>query len=129
MTQRYVFVLANEAGLVLDEPTLISQKVQQMKNPAKASSTTKSGKPGAGAAIIGGLQTVGSAVAMVENLSSDASPASGLTQESSGGDWTDLLADSAPAIGAAVGSIIPGVGTIVGGGIGTGISLLNKLID
>jgi hypothetical protein len=40
-----------------------------------------------------------------------------------------LLADSAPAIGAAVGSIIPGVGTIVGGGIGTGISLLNKLID
>jgi len=127
MAQRYVFVLADDAGMVLDETSLISQKVQQMKNPSKASST--SGVSSTPAAGPGALQVVGGIVDGVAALSSDASTASGLTQESPSGDWVDLLADAAPAVGSLVGSVIPGVGTVVGGVIGTGISLANKLLD
>ena len=135
MLQRYVFVLANESGQVLDETNLISQKVQQMKN-AKASTVTAPKSPsGGGSALgiasagVGALQSLGAVTDLANSLSSDSSTESGLTQESPSTDWVDLLADAAPVIGAAVGSIVPGVGTAVGTGVGTGISLLNKLLD
>ena len=45
-------------------------------------------------------------------------------------DWKDLgktLFDHAPEIGAALGSVIPGAGTVAGGTLGTGIKTLASL--
>jgi len=59
-----------------------------------------------------------------------ASLAGGLGLGSSGGGtpWSPLQAGEATAIGATLGSVVPGVGTVVGAGVGLGIDTLYQWV-
>jgi len=52
----------------------------------------------------------------------------GLGSSGGGTPWSPLQAGEAIAIGAGLGSVVPGVGTLVGGGVGLGIDTLYQWV-
>jgi hypothetical protein len=121
--QRYIFVLADSSGRVLDDQQLIAGKVANAMQPKKP---TK------------GLSNVGAAAAgAVAKIKANApSLASQLVPETSAENEIDVgavalkvaggaIGVSGPLIGGAVGTVIGGpVGTAVGTAIGGGLTAI-----
>ena len=142
--QRYVVVLADENGQVVEPSQNIATKVANLQSakpsrnsPSRrkrrkknSSSKPKVNLPSLDASALSDAANVVSSAASLLGDNTTAADTS-LVQNSnqSGSDPVGLLADTAPAIGGAIGSIVPGVGTAVGVGIGTAVSLAAKLLD
>lgn len=135
MAQRYVFVLADSSGAVIEDPALVSKKVAQMKGkksrPNKSTSkATQAPTIDSGEAAELGIQLAGAASQIASAKLGDASVASSsIASQEGGADWLDVASAAAPVAGAIVGSLVPGIGTAVGTGVGTAIGAGLQLFD
>lgn len=139
--QRYVVVLANENGQVVEPSQNIATKVATLQNSKPSRRTPrrsrKSSKKSQAAkapsidanALSDAVTTVAPIAANLLGDDNETSENLVQTQDQNGVDPLGLLADAAPAIGGAIGSIVPGVGTALGAGVGAAVSFAAKLLD
>lgn len=117
LDQRVISALALVGGVYAVEKITFSDnegRNQRLKSAALAaliyaalSQAGAKGWPAAVASLVGGV---------------------GLGSSGGGTPWSPLQAGEATAIGAGLGSVVPGVGTLVGGGVGLGIDTIYQWV-
>jgi hypothetical protein len=135
LKQRYVYVLANQDGSVLEPAEMVKAKVRTKPRTKKSKAAVATPKasndgilsnipPEVGQAAV----SIGTSLAAQE-LGVDLPSTQTIVPNEGGTDWLDVTAGAAPAVGAVVGSLIPGLGTVIGTGIGTAVSVGIQLFD